>query len=375
MGMADTTIREKGQRLPRFTRAGEDVLPFRIEARDVLGWRWLYDCRFLPADYLLLLLPGSEQQLTRRMQKWYHGAYVDRIRTGLTDWIYAIANKGADEVCVRWDRDRGRINWNKKNAELKDAYFRAHALSITRLRVALEMGLRHKAFPEAQAAVDRWPAEYRQAAMQEALMLLKRHNAAAPWAPDVFEAKARSVLMEHLVPDMLPPMRLRALTDLAPITPTVRLSEDGPTVPLSYTDATGKPRLIKPDWPFTLIDGHDELIFFHEADRSTTSLESVSGKRDMYMKYRAYWLLWRQEEIKARQGLPALKSFRVLTTTRSARRCENLRALARTVDDKQTGSAMFWFAEERAYDPHQPESIWQPIWKTPKDDRPHHLLE
>src|SRR5215211_5386828 len=120
MEMAVPTIREKGQRLPRFTRVGEDVLPFRIEERDVLGWRWLYDCRFLPAEYLLLLLPGSEQQLTRRMQKWYHGAYVDRIRTGLTEWIYAIANKGADEVCVRYDRERGRVDWNKKNAELKD---------------------------------------------------------------------------------------------------------------------------------------------------------------------------------------------------------------------------------------------------------------
>jgi hypothetical protein len=51
MEMAETTIREKGQRLPRFTRVGEDVLPFRIEERDVLAWQWLYDCRFLPVVY------------------------------------------------------------------------------------------------------------------------------------------------------------------------------------------------------------------------------------------------------------------------------------------------------------------------------------
>ena len=266
--MADTTIREKGQRLPRFTRAGEDALPFRIEDRDVLGWRWIYDCRFLPAEYLLLLLPGSEQQLTRRMQKWYHGAYVDRIRTGLTEWIYAIANKGADEVCVRYDRERGRIDWNKKNAELKDAYFRAHTLSTAKFRVALEMGLRQKAFPEAQEVVAHWPAEQQQAAMQEALAVLRRQNTAARWTPEVFEAKARTVILEHLVPGMLPQIRLNALKNVHPITPTVRLKENGPEVPLYYTDEKGKRRRIIPDWAFTLIDGDDDLDFFLETDRS-----------------------------------------------------------------------------------------------------------
>ena len=37
---------------------------------------------------------------------------------------------------------------------------------------------------------------------------------------------------------------------------------------------------------------------------------------------------------------------------------ENLRRLAREVDDKQTGSEMFLFVEEGSVDPHQPENIW-----------------
>jgi hypothetical protein len=211
--------------------------------------------------------------------------------------------------------------------------------------------------------------------MQEALMVLRRQNTAARWAPEVFEAKARTVLLEHLVPAMLPQIRLSALKGAHPITPTVRLSDRGPETPLQYTDDSGKPKLIKPDWAFTLIDSNDDLDFFLETDRSTTSLESASGKRDMFLKYRAYWLFWRQEMEKAKQGLPALTSFRVLTTTKSAKRFENLRKLAREVDDKQTGSEMFWFAEETSYDPHQPESIWQEMWQTPKDDEKHHLLE
>jgi hypothetical protein len=59
-------LRDKGQRLPRFTPMGREVLPFHIEERDLYAWRWVYDCRFLPMAYLHLLLPGSAQQLTRR---------------------------------------------------------------------------------------------------------------------------------------------------------------------------------------------------------------------------------------------------------------------------------------------------------------------
>jgi hypothetical protein len=96
---------------------------------------------------------------------------------------------------------------------------------------------------------------------------------------------------------------------------------------------------------------------------------------DFFLKLRAYWLFWKQQQELAKQGLPAMTTFRVLTTCRSHERFENLRKLAGGVDDKQTGSEMFWFAEESSIEPHQAESIWQPIWQTPKDDKTHHLLE
>ena len=104
MEISQAIIRASGQRLPRLTRAGADVLPFRIEKHDLLAWRWIYDCRFLPTDYLRLLLPGSAQQITRRAQRWFHAGYVNRVRTGYADWLLAIGNKGADEVCTRFNR-------------------------------------------------------------------------------------------------------------------------------------------------------------------------------------------------------------------------------------------------------------------------------
>jgi ferritin len=67
--------------------------------------------------------------------------------------------------------------------------------------------------------------------------------------------------------------------------------------------------------------------------------------------------------------------FRVLTTPRSERRVGHLRELARKADDKQTGSALFWFVKEEDYDPHKSDSTWGTIWRTAKDDKQHHLLE
>ena len=58
---------------------------------------------------------------------------------------------------------------------------------------------------------------------------------------------------------------------------------------------------------------------------------------DFFLKLRAYWLFWKQQQELAKQGSPALTTFRVLTTCRSRERFENLRTLARQVDDKQTG--------------------------------------
>jgi hypothetical protein len=365
MENSQDTIRRPGQRVPRFTRVGADVFPFRINERDLLAWRWIFDCRFLPTDYLRLLLSGSSQQITRRAQRWYHAGYVDRIRTGYTAWIVAIANKGADEVCVRYDRERGRINFDKKNQELKNVFFRAHTLSIARFRVTLELALRLQASPEAAAYLAQWPIYQQQVAMAESMGLLQRQNRAARWSPADGEAKAQQVILEHLIPGMVPQFRLESLRDMPPILPTVHLKDHGPEVPLWFTDDQGARRQIQPDWALTLMRRDDPFDCFLEADRSTTSLESKTGKRDMKLKMLGYWLYWRQT------GHP----FRMLMTCLSRQRLEHLRALAREVVGKQAGHGLFWFGLEGDVDPYRPETFWNPLWQTPKHDKFHRLLE
>jgi hypothetical protein len=318
--------------------------------------------------YLRLLLPGSAQQLTRRAQRWFHGGYVDRIRTGYAEWILAICNKGADEVCRHDGWERGRIDWHKKNREFRDIFFRApHTLSITRFRVSLELALRAKAVPEALQLVHRWPVAQQQASMEESVAWLTRHYGAAPCpSPALFEGKAETLILQHLIPGMIPQVRLRTLRQITPMVPTLRLHHRAPEVPLRYTDEQGMVHRVTPDWPFTLIAADQAFDLFLEADRSSTTLVAeTDSKRDMLRKLRGYWRYWQQT------GRP----FRVLMTCKSRERLEHLRDLAREMVGKQPGAGLFWFTTEREVDPYRPQDFWGPIWSTPRDVQPRPLLD
>lgn len=121
-----------------------------------------------------------------------------------------------------------------------------------------------------------------------------------------------------------------------------------------------------PDAYFSLTDGNDYLNFFLEADQST-----MTNERFLH-KMQGYWHFYTQGKHQQKFGID---SFRVLTVTKSKMRAENLRRVAKKADDKQMGSAMFWFTSEENYNPEKPETILQPIWQTPKDATLHHLLE
>jgi hypothetical protein len=67
---------------------------------------------------------------------------VDRIKTGNNDvMVYALGNRGADEVALHYGVDRGRGDWDKKNRDVKDQYFRAHKLMIANFRVILTLAI------------------------------------------------------------------------------------------------------------------------------------------------------------------------------------------------------------------------------------------
>jgi len=121
---------------------------------------------------------------------------------------------------------------------------------------------------------------------------------------------------------------------------------------------------LNPDSYFMLAagDGRREH-FFVEVDRGTEPITRTTWRRThVYRKFAGYWQLYRAR-IAQQVGIP---SFRVLTATTSETRVENMRGLARAMDPKEKGSALFLFTtlDQITLDNPGP-SLTAPIWLTP----------
>ena len=128
---------------------------------------------------------------------------------------------------------------------------------------------------------------------------------------------------------------------------------------------------IAPDAFFSIqkTDGSN-AVFYHyllEADRSTETLLSGSGYRDLHRRYLGYWQFHKENGF-AKWGI---RAARILTVTTSEQRRDNLTQLAQGADDRKSGSRLFLFAW---YDDFQREPLGK-IWRCPVDDRMHNLSD
>ena len=131
-------------------------------------------------------------------------------------------------------------------------------------------------------------------------------------------------------------------------------------------DVHGENPSLVPDAFFTLEEKGDVINFFLEADRGTMTAERFVNK------LKIYWS-WRDDE-RLKKKL-RLSRFRVLTIAPSERRSDSLRNAGKGGDPRGDGSLMFLFTSETKYSLSEPKKILDPIWKSPKDDTPHSILE
>ena len=131
-------------------------------------------------------------------------------------------------------------------------------------------------------------------------------------------------------------------------------------------DVHGENPSLVPDAFFTLEDKGDVINFFLEADRGTMTAERFVNK------LKIYWS-WRDDE-RLKKKL-RLARFRVLTIAPSERRSDSLRNAGKGGDPRGEGSLMFLFTSETQYSLSDPKKLLGPIWKSPKDDTPHTILE
>jgi hypothetical protein len=117
----------------------------RLTERDCEILRHVHQHRFLRSDHLTSLLPGSRQQILRRLQRLFHHGYVDRPRAqlsyyhvgGSTHYTYGLGNKGARLLAELSNGIRSRPDWTNRNQSARQFYLE-HTLLIAEVMVAVQ---------------------------------------------------------------------------------------------------------------------------------------------------------------------------------------------------------------------------------------------
>src|ERR1035438_6307979 len=127
----------ESSRLPRFKRASA-VPAIKLTERDREIIRLVERFRFVRSSHICSLIPGSPQQLLRRLQLLYHHGFLERPRAqldyyhrgGSRHMVYGLGSKGA--ALLRSDLGPGfvQVRWGEKN-RAAGRVFLEHALLVS----------------------------------------------------------------------------------------------------------------------------------------------------------------------------------------------------------------------------------------------------
>jgi hypothetical protein len=296
----------KSIRRPRFRRCKETP-PFQLTERDIEIVREVERHRFLRSTHVSLLLDAPHKKICERLTHLYHAGYLDRPRSqleyhvhggGSAHYVYALGNRGAGLLKERGGAVQGSVDWERKNRD-STRQFLLHALSVAEFRVALAVSCRRR---PGVRLLD--PAELLQAALE------------------------------------------RTLSEQNPWKWRVRVHWNGQLAEVG----------VIPDYVFALIlpDGR-RRPFVVECDRGTMPIErSALAQTSILRKFLAYEATRVHGVHTGRFGW---KNFRVLVTTSSQERLDNMRDL---VNRTMGHSPLFLFATLSSLAPSQAlESRWR----------------
>src|SRR5580692_10838449 len=135
-------------RLPRFKRS-MNIAAFRLTERDREILKYVYHHRFLRSDHLCALLPGSPQQVLRRLQLLFHHGFLERPRCQIDYYqagshriAYGIGSKGVIVLKRYFGVSSRSPDWGQKNRVHR--IFLDHALLISDVMVAFQVACRNR---------------------------------------------------------------------------------------------------------------------------------------------------------------------------------------------------------------------------------------
>jgi len=135
-------------RLPRFERV-PPVAPPQLTERDREIIRLVYRHRFLRSSHICSLVPGSSQQILRRLKLLYHHGYLARPRAqidyyhqgGSREIVYGLGNKSASILKPEFGEMFRQTPWDEENGSAKRTFLQ-HALLVSDIMVSIELACR-----------------------------------------------------------------------------------------------------------------------------------------------------------------------------------------------------------------------------------------
>jgi DNA-binding Lrp family transcriptional regulator len=294
-------------RLPRFKRA-TSVATIRLTERDREIIRLAARFRFVRSSRISSLIPGSPQQLLRRLKLLYHHGFLERPRAqidyyhrgGSRHMVYGLGSKGAALLRHDLDPGFGQVRWGEKN-RAAGRVFLEHALLVSDIMVAIELACRRTGI---------------------------------------------RLLTDHELP----------ATDKV----TGERCQFRWQVKISKNLKLG----VIPDYVFAL-DFKDQIgagkraFFFLEADRGTMPvIRKNLAQTSFYRKLRAYEATWSQGLYRSKFGFDRV---RVVTVTTSA---ERVKSLVNACAQLERGQGLFLFADRAVLE--KPSDMLLTVWKTGK---------
>ena len=303
-------------RLPRFNRASA-IAAFRLTERDREIIRLVQRFRCVRSSHIGSLIPGSPQQLLRRLKLLYHHGLLERPRSqidyyhkgGSRHMVYGLGSKGAAFLRRDLNPIFGQVRWGEKN-RAAGRVFLEHALLVSDVMVAIELaccrtGIRLLTDREL-AVVDKTTGERR---------------------PFRWQVKVSNRLKLGVIPDYV--------------------------FALDFKDQTG---------------AGNRAFFFLEADRVTMPVKRKNlSQTSFYRKLRAYEATWSQSIHQRQFGF---HRFRVLTITTSA---ERVKSLVNACSTLERGQGLFLFADRTVLE--KPGDMFLAVWQTGKQGHTVSLLD
>ena len=307
----------ESSRLPRFKRASA-VASIEISERDREIIRLVRRFRFVRSSHICSLIPGSAQQLLRRLKLLYHHGFLERPRAqidyyhkgGSRHIVYGLGNKGAAFLKRReLDPGLGRVRWGEKNRAV-GRVFLEHALLVSDVMVAIELACR-----------------------RTGIRLLTAHELAVP---DNSTGERRPLRWQVKISNRL---RLGVIPDYV--------------FALDFKDQSAADK---------------RAFFFLEADRATMPvIRKNLSQTSFYRKLRAYEATWSQSIHQTQFGF---HRFRVLTVTTSA---ERVQSLVNACSKLERGQGLFLFADRTVLE--EPDDVLSTIWHTGKEGESTSMLD